>query len=171
MSANLPETKFETIVYEHQALIIRVCDIYCNSQPDKDDLFQEIVVNLWKGLSAFKNEAKLSTWIYRVSLNTAISKYKKAKKNQLLYTDQIPEATSGDADQETENSLRINALYKGIDKLKPVEKAIILLYLEERSYQEIADIVGLSKENISVKLVRIKKKLENYLKPLATFNR
>lgn len=171
MFTALPEAEFEKIIYEHQALIIRVCDIYCKAQADKDDLFQEIVVNLWKGLSAFKHEAKLSTWIYRVSLNTAISKYKKARKNQLVYTEDVPEVAAGDTDQEAELSLSIKVLYKGIDMLKPLEKAIILLYLEEKSYQEIADIVGLSKENISVKLVRIKKKLENYLKPLAAFNR
>ncbi|MBC5995044.1 sigma-70 family RNA polymerase sigma factor [Pontibacter sp. SD6] len=129
------------------------------------------MVNLWKGLQSFKHASKLSTWIYRVSLNTAISKCKKASKSQLVYTDDVPEVAAGDTDHEAEHSLSIKALYKGIDKLKPIEKAIILLYLEEKSYQEIADIIGLSKENISVKLVRIKKKLEHYLKPLATSNR
>ena len=170
MTKQLSEIEFEKIIYENQSLIIKVCNIYCHSQPDKDDLFQEILINLWKGLPSFKGNSKLSTWIYRVSLNTAISKSIRRKKNKLRYMEKIPETVSFDREQETENDLKIKALYAGINQLKPIEKAIILLYLEEKSYEEIAEIIGISKKNVSVKLVRLKRKLEKIVKPLITIN-
>ena len=171
MAKQLSEIAFEKLIFENQSLIIKVCNIFCHTQPDKDDLFQDITINLWKGLSSFKGHSKLSTWIYRVSLNTAISSSRKARNRKLLFPDKMPETGSYPPEQDVGNDdYLIKALYAGIDQLKPVEKAIILLYLEEKSYEEIAEIIGISAKNVSVKLVRLKRKLETTVKPLIEIN-
>ena len=165
MIDKISETEFEKLIYDNQGLIIKVCNIYCNNKHDKDDLFQDITINLWKGLDSFKGDSKLSTWIYKVSLNTAISRFRRKKFNT-VDIDQIHDLKTDPPDHENEQEFQIKALYKAISKLKPVEKAIILLYLEEKSYDEIAGIIGISTKNVSVKLVRIKKKLEKILSSL-----
>ena len=165
MIDKISETEFEKLIYDNQGLIIKVCNIYGNNRHDKDDLFQDITINLWKGLDSFKGDSKLSTWIYKVSLNTAISRFRRKKFNT-VDIDQIHDLKTDPPDHENEQEFQIKALYKAISKLKPVEKAIILLYLEEKSYDEIAGIIGISTKNVSVKLVRIKKKLEKILSSL-----
>ena len=165
MIDKISETEFEKLIYDNQGLIIKVCNIYCDNRHDKDDLFQDITINLWKGLDSFKGDSKLSTWIYKVSLNTAISRFRRKKFNT-VDIDQIHDLKTDPPDHENEQEFQIKALYKAISKLKPVEKAIILLYLEEKSYDEIAGIIGISTKNVSVKLVRIKKKLEKILSSL-----
>lgn len=163
MLQGIPHGEFEKVIFENQALIISVCNVYKSSQTDRDDLFQEIVLNLWKGRDSFKGNAKLSTWIYRVSLNTAISKTRKRKRNPVFYTDSIPEMPQT-GEESAVMDHRLKALYHGISKLKPIEKAIVLLYLEEKTYEEIAEIIGISKTNVSVRLVRLKRKLEKMMK-------
>ncbi len=167
MPDKIAETELSKVIYDNQELIIKVCKIYCRNQSDIDDLFQDITINLWKGLSSFKGNSKLSTWIYRVSINTAISKFRKKRKLKFVGLDNVTEqrgASAQEHEMDKENSVR--ALYYGIDSLNPVEKAIILLYLEDKTYGEIADIVGISKSNVSVRLVRVKRKLETIIKPL-----
>ena len=165
----LSDREFEKLIYENQSLINKVCDIYCKSRDDKDDMFQEIVINIWKGLPSFRGSSKLSTWIYRVSLNTAISTIRK-RRNNISYPDDINDIKFTDPWQENNDQQRIKALYAGIDTLKPVEKAVILLYLEEKTYDEIAEIIGISIKNVSVRLVRIRKKLEQKVKSLININ-
>jgi len=165
MTKPMSEIAFEQLVYENQAMVIKVCNIFCKTQADKDDLFQEITINLWRGLPSFKGNSKLSTWIYRVSLNTAISKTGRRKKHLVRYTDKVPESTTANSNEDTVDEEQIRMLYTGIEQLKPVEKALILLYLEEHSYSEIADIMGISEKNAGVKLHRIKRKLEKILQP------
>ena len=165
MMKQISESEFEKLVYENQSLIVNVCNVYCKTQADKDDLFQDITINLWRGLPSYKGNAKISTWIYRVSLNTAISNARKNRRNKISYPENIPRnAFTLQVEEHRDQSL-IQALYAGIDRLKPVEKAIILLYLERHSYEQIADIIGISKKNVSVKLVRIKKRLKVLIDP------
>jgi RNA polymerase sigma-70 factor (ECF subfamily) len=167
MPDKISETEFGRIIYENQELIFKVCSIYCQNQSDKDDLFQEITINLWRGLPSFKGNSKLSTWIYRVSLNTAISQNRKKRKiNFVGFENAESIKNSTGIEQEFNEQSSIKILYSAIAKLKPVEKAIVLLYLEEKSYEEIASIIGISKSNVSVKLVRLKQKLEKILTPL-----
>lgn len=167
MADKISESEFEKLIYDNQDLIIKVCNIYCRNQQDTDDLFQDITINLWKGLSSFRGDSKLSTWIYRVSLNTAISKVRKKRKIKFVGLENAT-ALGNNAvhEQEPDMEYRIKVLYSGIEKLKPVEKAIILLYMEDKSYDEIADIIGISVKNVSVRLVRLKRKLETIIKPL-----
>ncbi len=161
------EEEFGKIIYENQALILKVCNIYCRNQPDRDDLFQDIAINLWKGLPSFKGDSKLTTWIYRVSLNTAISKFRRRRKLNFIDIEEVQDLKADQIEgHKSDSEYRIRALHYGIEKLKPVEKAIILLYLEDKSYDEIAEILGISKSNVSVRLVRLKRKLEKIIKPI-----
>ncbi|MEA1875427.1 MAG: sigma-70 family RNA polymerase sigma factor [Bacteroidota bacterium] len=144
----------------NQGILHKVCGMFHDNIQDKEDLYQEVIIQLWKSWNKFKGNSKLSTWMYRVALNTAISMSANSKKqtkarslspNDLEYSDE----TNPDVSNE-----EINALYRAISTLSKIEKAVILLYLEEKTYEEIAEITGLSKSNVGVKILRIKKKLE-----------
>jgi len=155
---------FEQLIYENQQLIHKICHLFCKSSEDKKDLFQEIVIQLWRTYDSFKWKSKLQTWLYRVALNTAISQ--KRKTNRIpqhvplsKLEMRIPDIVDS-ANEEDE----IKALYAAIGQLKPIDRAIIFLYLEEKSYREIASIIGSTPKNIGVKLVRIKAELSTYFK-------
>ena len=144
----------------NQGILHKVCGMFCTGIQDKEDLYQEIIIQLWKSWSKFRGDSKLSTWMYRVALNTAISmsaKSKKQAKPQSLSFNDLKQSEETDQDVSQED---INALHQAISTLSEIERAVILLYLEEKPYEEIAEITGLSKSNVGVKILRIKKKLE-----------
>ena len=162
--SNEREEKFLEAINQHIGLVHRVCNSYLWDQDEERlDLFQEIMYQLWKGFPHFRGEAKLSTWMYQVALNTAITYRKKQNRNpvQVPMTEQYHHLYER---QDNSTEERIVLLYKAIHTLSDLDKAIILLHLEEHSYQDIASLTGLSKSNISVRLVRIKKALEARLK-------
>ncbi|MBQ8759926.1 MAG: sigma-70 family RNA polymerase sigma factor [Bacteroidales bacterium] len=145
--------EFAELVNRYKDVIFKVCYVYA-SREELEDYYQEVLIQLWRSLPNFRNESKMSTWIYRVSLNTCISyvrKNKKVNKVSLIDLDFI--------DNDIEKKYYIDELYLLINRLNKFEKAIILLWLEERDYEEIASIVGISKNNVAVKLNRIKEKL------------
>ena len=155
------EKAFIELIQQNERLIYKVCSVYASEVLPIADLFQEVVYNLWKGYPKFRNECSISTWMYRIALNTCISGLRKEVKrpihipiNQLA--EQLVEPKSFD-----EN---IKEMYRLIRRLKTLERAIVLLYLEEKSYQEIADITGLTVNNVAVKLNRIKEKLRTMSK-------
>jgi len=146
-----------------QGILHKVCNIYCNNSEDKKDMMQEITLQLWKSYPGFQGKSKFSTWMYRIAINTAISNIRKSKQNPLmeaLFESQIEIPEKEDMAEMDDD---VNNLYKAIAKLKEVDRAIIMLYLEEKSYKEIAEIIGITEKNVSVKLVRLKKKLEQIL--------
>ena len=153
---------FVHILNNHRALIYKVCNLYCSDKEDRKDLFQEIVLQIWKSFKSFRHESSLSTWMYRIALNTAITHFKKEKRmpNHPLSLDGIEIPDIRDQD-ETEELLQQLSL--AIDQLDKIEKSIVLLYLEKKSYEEISEITGLSKSNVGVKLNRIKAKLASTL--------
>ena len=158
------ENAFVEKIHRHQGILHKICFVYSNNNADKEDLYQEIVLQLWKSYPSFRKEAKFSTWMYRVALNTAITLNKKAAlfeshKKQLSDEYAISEVIDYSED--------IKILYKAISKLSKIEKAIIMLWLEEKAYNEIAEIVGISEKNVSVKLVRSKKKLAKTIKKIS----
>ncbi len=158
------EQEFAVLINKHRGIIYKVCNLYLSDAEDKKDLFQEIVLQLWKSFSGFRNESQRSTWMYRVALNTAISNFRKEsrKPERLALTEQefeIPDIS----DLSTQNE-RIQMLKHAIDQLTEIEKAIIMLYLEDKSYDEIAEIMGITRSNTGVKLNRIKSKLELIIK-------
>jgi RNA polymerase sigma-70 factor, ECF subfamily len=130
-----------------------------NNGQDKKDLFQEIVLSAWKGFANFKGDAKFSTWLYRVALNTAITFYRKEKKQLKTavyngyYADAFP-------DMQPREDEQLTAMYKAIAELSPVDKGLVMLYLEDYSYNDIGDIMGISANNVAVKMNRIKIKLK-----------
>jgi RNA polymerase sigma factor (sigma-70 family) len=154
------EKEFLQIIRENQGIIHKVCNMYCDVEEDRNDLFQEIVAQLWKAFPSFRNESKVTTWMYRVGLNTAITSFKKSKRrpdrNQLsLENFQLPD---DDYDNETEEQIRI--LQKVVNQLTGIEKSIILLFLENKKYEEISEITGITQNYVRVKMNRIKKKLK-----------
>jgi len=140
-----------------------VCNIYCDDQDDRDDLFQEIVAQLWKSFPSFREESKFTTWMYRVALNTAITVFKKTKRrpdqNRLTYENfQVK-----DENYDTETEEEIKNLHRAVAQLTGVEKSIVLLFLENRKYEEIAEITGITQNYVRVKMNRIKKKLKKFM--------
>ena len=150
------ETNFSRIVREHKSTIYTVCYMFSKDKQEVDDLFQEVLVKLWQGYDSFQGKSDLRTWIYRVSLNTCISidRKKKRRKTQPLL-EGIDLFDKNDADNR-----QTDMLHERIGRLQPFDRAIVLLWLENMSYDEIAQIVGISVKNVSVKLYRIKEQLK-----------
>lgn len=152
----MKEKEFEKIVKEHKNTIYTVCFMFSKDADEVNDLFQETLINLWQGFNSFKGESSIRTWIWRVSLNTCISSERKKSK---LHT--VPLSMDINLYEDTdEDSRQIQMLYNRINRLKPFDRAIVLLWLDNLSYDEIAAIVGISVKNVSVRLVRIKEELK-----------
>jgi RNA polymerase sigma-70 factor (ECF subfamily) len=150
------ENEFIQMVQKNERIIYKVCSFYVSEDFPMEDLYQETVLNLWKGFPKFRNESSYSTWIYRIALNTCISGMRKSKHSQ-----KVPLALAGEIGFEPDNlEAELKELYRLIYQLRDLERAIILLFLDEKSYQEIADITGLSISNVATKLKRIKEKLK-----------
>jgi RNA polymerase sigma factor (sigma-70 family) len=151
------------ILNNHRGLIYKVCNLYCSDHEDRKDLFQEIVFQVWKSRAGFRRESSLSTWMYRIALNTAITHFKKEKRSINLSLP-ITGIDIPDIDDSDEKEELLKQLFNAIEGLDKIDKSIVLLYLDEKSYDEISEITGLSKTNVGVKLSRIKTKLSNTIK-------
>ncbi|MFP4621434.1 MAG: RNA polymerase sigma factor [Bacteroidales bacterium] len=164
MSDEEQKEQFLKLIAEHQDLIRKVAAIYHKNKADQEDAFQEILVNVWQAYPTFRGESKFSTWLYRVALNTVISGFRKASnrvhKNQsdVHITDEMLGPSKDDLSEE------IDCLYQAIQYLSDIEKAIIMLYMEEKTYDDIAEIMGMTSTNVGVKISRIKKKLKKIYK-------
>ena len=158
------EKEFTELVNRHAGILFKICNLYCKEAEDRKDLFQEMVLQLWKAFPGFRQESTVSTWMYRISLNTAISNFRHQKRR--LFNTPLPEMAFEipDPGQFSAANEKIAALHGAISNLSTIEKAVIMLYLEEKSYEEMAHILGISKTNVGVKLNRIKSKLEIQLK-------
>lgn len=160
------EIAFSKLIREHQGLIYKVASIYTNTKQDQEDLFQEIVYQLWKYFDSFRNESKITTWMYRVGMNTAITYLKKSKRKN-LNSIPISEAIIGSSEVSDEvYEERLKQLYRHIQHLNSLEKGLMLLLLEGKSYKEMAEITGLSDSNIGTKISRIKSKLRTNMTKL-----
>ena len=153
------EKEFLDMIEAQKRTIYKVCYMYANDQDDLNDLFQETVLNLWKGFPSYRGDSKLTTWVYRIAMNTCITFLRHASHRPQTVPMTANVASQMAADEDT--AARLQELYRLINRLGKLERALILLWLEERSYQEMADILGLSKTNVAVKLNRIKEKLRN----------
>lgn len=151
-------------ITSNQAIIHKVTRIYCDNVDDRKDLFQEILIQLWKSYGSFKEQSKFSTWMYRVSINTAITAFKRGARKNLKsqFVQELPQIVDDEYDTDLEENL--NMLHEAIGQLTGIEKSIILLYLEDKSYEEIAEITGITQNYVRVKMNRIKKKLESLMK-------
>ena len=158
------EKEFENHIKEHELLLHKVCCMYAYNNTDRQDLFQEIVIQLWKAFPAFKGDAKISTWMYRIAINTAITGLRKKKDFIELYEPYTVPEYAVDETTALQKEEQVKELYNAINKLNQVEKAIIMLYMEDRSYEEMEDILGINQGNLRVKMNRIKDKLKQLTK-------
>ncbi|WP_291071493.1 RNA polymerase sigma factor [Empedobacter sp. UBA5637] len=154
---------FTELVEKNQGIIHKVCRIYTDDKDSHDDLFQEIVLQLWRSYDSFKGDSKFSTWMYRVSLNTAITLIrKKTKSSETDFNEaQFLNLTSDEKDEFLEE--RITLLYAAIRLLNDVERALVLLFLEDLPYKDIAETLGISEVNARVKMNRVKIKLKEIM--------
>lgn len=151
---------FLDTIQQHQGILHKLCRLYRDSREDREDLFQEMIYQLWKSYASFEGNARISTWIYRVALNTALADFRR-KKPHITYTDNLPELPDS---ANNVASPQQEQLFAALKQLSDAEKAIIALYLGDMSYQEIADIIGIDENYVGVKLNRIKSKIKNILK-------
>ena len=148
------------ILEDNKGLIYKVANSYCNNEEDRKDLFQEISIQIWKSLPRYDKQYKISTWIYRIALNVAISYYRKIKTRQ-NQTASLTESAIDIIDyHQDDTSEEIDRLFTLIHKLKELDRAVMLLYLENSSYKEISEILGISETNVATKINRIKLKLK-----------
>lgn len=150
------EQEFINYINENRNIIYKICFLYSNKFQTHDDLFQEVVINLWNTWPKFRGECKVQTWVYRIALNTCVSFLRKSKSRP----DSMPLTRNIEVIADESDVAKINELYKLIGNLGKIEKAIVLLYIEEKSHDEIAGIIGISRANVAVKLFRIKEKLK-----------
>ena len=150
------EQQFTKTVTEHKSTIYTVCYMFSQDADEVNDLFQEVLVNLWKGFESFEQRSDIRTWIYRVALNTCISLDRK-KRRQATARLSMDINLFEDRDEDTR---QVDMLHKRIAKLQPFDRAIVLLWLENLPYDEIGEIVGITAKNVSVRLYRIREQLK-----------
>jgi RNA polymerase sigma-70 factor (ECF subfamily) len=158
------EKKFLRLISEHEGLIHKICHVYAADALAKQDLFQEIVIQLWKSFENFRNESKISTWMYRVALNTALTEKRRNKtKVSISFLGSLKDdkAQESIVDAHEEN---LNLLFSAISKLTEVEKAVVMLYLDDKSYEDMEDVLGINQGTLRVKMNRIKEKLRQITK-------
>ncbi len=158
------EKEFVSLINEHQGLIHKVCLMYESDRDVRNDLFQEIVLQLWKSFGSFRGDAKITTWMYRIALNTAISGFRKQSRN--VRTEGLKELHLNISDHwadDREEDLR--RLHTAIRQLSEIERAMIMMALEEVSYEEIAETIGITQNNVRVRMNRIREKLKKIMCP------
>jgi RNA polymerase sigma-70 factor (ECF subfamily) len=156
----MQDLQFLELITQHQGIIHKVCRLYRDSKEDREDLFQEIVFQVWKSLPGFEGRAKITSWMYRIALNTAMSTFRK-RVVPVAYVEKLPDYTE---DQNENEDTRREQMMLALQQLTDPEKAIIALYFEDLSYEEIAEITGMNTSHVGVKLHRIKTKLQKLLK-------
>ena len=159
------EKKFLNDFGKNQNIAHKICRIYTTNQDQHNDLFQEIAIQLWKNYSKFRGDAKFSTWMYRVALNTAISLYRKSTRRVKTQDFSDVSFKIESVDYDDTQDLQLIALYNAIRNLNDIDKALIFLYLEDKPYKEIAVALGITEVNARVKMNRAKDKLKKILNP------
>ncbi len=155
---------FINLINQHQSLIFKVCNMYCNQDEDKEGLFQDILLQLWRAYPTFNSGVKVTTWMYRVALNTAILRLRKHKSGSSTET-LTDEAFKIEAVNDEESVARSKLMYAAIERLTDVERAITMPYMDNHSYREIAEITGIIESNVGYKINQIKLKLKNLVNP------
>lgn len=151
------EKQFAQTIKKHRSTIYTVCYMFSQDADEVEDLFQEVLVNLWKGFKGFEQRSDIKTWIYRVALNTCISQNRKKKRRQMEVHITMDINLFKNSDEDTR---QVDMLHKRISRLQPFDRAIVLLWLENLPYEEIGQIVGITAKNVSVRLHRIREQLK-----------
>lgn len=156
----MSEDFFKAYIEPHTGIIVKICRAYSDSRAEQDDMFQEVCLQLWSSRHQFQNRSKWSTWLYRVALNVCLSLTRKKQTHRQWQGEQQEPGTAQNRAFENEE---VQQLYRAIRQLKEADRALILLYLEEKSYAEIAEIIGATENNVGVRLNRIKKRLKKLM--------
>jgi RNA polymerase sigma-70 factor (ECF subfamily) len=164
MHQNNSQHEFLQLIEQHRGILVKICSLYARLPEEREDLFQEIIIQLWKAWPSFKGLSKFSTWMYRIALNTSISGLRK-KKAELIYMDhlQIPETVTDDDANRRE---QISALYKAIRELPEIDRAVVMLYLEDHSYEDMEEILGISQGTLRVKMARAREKIKRTIQTM-----
>ncbi len=152
--------QFKELIGQHKGILFKVARTYCQDDDDRQDLVQEMMIQIWKSFQGYDDSYKISTWLYRICLNVAISFYRKNAARKASYMPLHEQITSPPDEDLPEKELQLKALERFIGELQDLDKALILLYLEDKSHAEISDILGISVSNVSTKVGRIKTKLK-----------
>ncbi len=158
-------SEFIALLEQHQNLIHKVCRIYTSDEDTHQDLFQEISIQLWKAYPNFRGDSKFTTWAYRVALNTAISLFRKSRKNVETSSIDISSFQLKYHEYDDTEEIQLQLLYKAIHQLNDIDKALVFMYLEDKDYRDISETLGISEVNARVKMNRIKTKLKEILNP------
>ena len=152
------EKEFVTLIEEHQNLIHKICRLYTKSNTEHKDLFQEITIQLWKAYPKFRGDSKFSTWMYRVGINTAITLYRKSKRRiqSLSFEEVAYKVPQNEFYDDTEDQ-QIKGIYQAIKQLNDIEKAVVFLYLEDKSYKEISNTIGITVSTLAAASAKTKK--------------
>lgn len=159
MNSELEKT-FVDFFKPNQGLIHKICKIYTDNAEDHQDLFQEITIQLWRSFPGFKGEAKFSTWMYKVALNTAMTLFRKPQKKVLQHADIDVSSLKMEYEVYEDDEYKLKKMYKAIHELSDVEKALIMMYLDDRPYKEIGEILGITEGNARMKMNRAKNNLK-----------
>lgn len=151
---------FKEIIEQYKGILFKVARVYCPNENDSQDLIQEMMIQVWQSIHKYNDQFKISTWLYRISLNVAISFYRKNTTRANRFTVLNEQTTEILTEDKAETEQQLNLLEQFISELKELDKALILLYLEDKSHTEIAEVLGLSISNVGTKVGRIKKKLK-----------
>ena len=157
------EHEFLREIEKHKGIILKISKMYMDEKEDRDDLFQEITYQVWKAYPKFKGESEFSTWLYRIALNTAIIFLKNEKRRSFIGNEDFSEYKIIQEEFDHEKEEKLNAMYKAIHQLNPIDKAFIFYYLEDFSGKQIAEQMGISEGNVRVKMNRAKNKLKDIL--------
>ncbi len=151
---------FREIITQHKGILFKVARLYCRNEEDRQDLLQEMMIQIWQSLPRYNDQYKMSTWLYRISLNVAISCFRKSSKREERYTPLTDKTELMPVEDNSENETKLLLLEQFISELKEIDKALMILYLEDKSHTEIAGILGMSVSNVGTKIGRIKEKLK-----------
>ncbi|HXM10533.1 MAG TPA: RNA polymerase sigma factor [Terriglobales bacterium] len=156
------QERFQTLVDEHKKMLYKVCNSYCRNRDDREDLAQEIIVQLWRSFGTFDERCRFSTWMYRIALNVAISFYRReSTRTRRVVSDD--ERLLNAVDEKTCQPPEIQALYQFIEGLEPLNRALVLLYLDGHSYRDMAEVLGISETNVATKISRLKQEIRQEL--------
>ncbi len=169
MTTESRREQFQALLERHRGIVFKVANTYCRHAEDRRDVSQEICAQAWKAFPAWDSERPFSTWMYRIALNVAISHARgNAERMRLVALDDNEDEPAHDDETAREADEGLRALYHCIAQLDPLNRALLLLYLEEKSQREIADILGLSETNVATKIARLKQRIRNDINPTGT---
>ena len=160
MNGKEQKQHFQNIIEQHKGILHKVARAYCPNEDDRQDLIQEMMIQVWLSIHRYNNQFKISTWFYRISLNVAISFYRKNTTRANKYTELTEQLIETPVEDKSENERQLYLLDQFISELKEIDKALMILYLEDKSHTEIAEILGISVSNVGTKIGRIKDKLK-----------